>query len=76
MGSYCATQGVSNIVSTFPLSFRSDGEDEDNISTKAVVGEVVHDVEGEELESRDVLGPLPHFRWPVPTIQRSLCFSC
>ena len=48
---------------SIPFFCRSDSEDEDNISTKAVIKEVVHDVEGEEAESGDVLGPLPNVHW-------------
>ena len=64
IGSNFATQGVLVIVFTLPL-FLSDSGDEDNISTQAVIGEAVHGLEGEEGESKDVLGPLPMFHQSV-----------
>ena len=45
--------------------YRSEGGDEDNIPTKGVVGEAVHNVKVKNVESRDVLGPLPQFHQSV-----------
>ena len=59
-----ATQRVSTTVSTL-FFYRSEGGDEDNIPTKGVVGEAVHNVKVKNVESRDVLGPLPQFHQSV-----------
>ena len=69
IGSRCATQRVSTTASTFslpPLFFRSDSEDEDNVPTKGVVREAVHNFKVEDVESWDILGPLLQFCQSVP----------
>ena len=55
--------GILLIVFTLPPPpfFRSDSEDEDNISTQAIVGEAVHGVGGREGGGKDVLGHLSKF---------------